>query len=85
MKVLPRYYRVVVPHALVLPQYRVSSQKYRADAVVITPSSAERQNHNVKTTDRTLFREEFSRAFHKSNDRSLLVFSSENQILKSRI
>jgi hypothetical protein len=46
MKVLPRY-------------YRVSSQKYRAVAVVITPSSAERQNHNVKTTHGTLFREQF--------------------------
>ena len=36
MKDLPRYYRAVLPlpHALVLPQYRVSYQKYRT--VVIT-------------------------------------------------
>ena len=34
MKDLPRYYRVIVPHAIVLPQNRVSSQKYRVVAVV---------------------------------------------------
>jgi hypothetical protein len=85
MKVLPRYYRAVVPHALVLPQYRFSSQKYHAVAVVITPSSAESQNQIVKTTDGTLFGEQFSRAFQKSYDRTSLVFSSENQILKSSI
>ena len=39
--------------------YRVSSQKYRAVAVVITPSSTDCRNHNVKTTDVTLFPEQF--------------------------
>ena len=92
MNDLPRYYRstacartTAVPHALVLPQYRVSSQKYRTGAVVIPPSSAEHQNQNVKTTDGTLFWEQFSRAFRKFYGRWLLVFSSENKIRKSRI
>jgi hypothetical protein len=51
MKVLPR----VSTTRARSTQYRVSSQKYRADAVVITPSSAERQNHNVKKQMGTLF------------------------------
>ena len=58
-EVLSRYYRAVVPYALVLPQYRVSSQKYRAVAVVLTPSSAKCQNYDVKTTDGTLFLDQF--------------------------